>query len=257
MPFTIGRLQVSERLILENAWEKYPSSDSQFFAFAYVGSEDESNHFTEAITYIDFFLLLRALLYNTVVTHKVGAATPISTLNDLGKKKVSFPKFKKANIEEDMNSELSKSILLTKEYFLKFEKDFQRIMGGYLGQALRYYFFALQTFDRGHLDEVLNNLAITAEVLFSNREKIKENLKCRLSSFIADDETERFEISKRIGDFYDLRSAIVHGGKKKITFNDVKIPSIYIQKAIDKALSSKLYLKEELIRNVDKKDSRY
>ena len=52
--------------------------------------------------------------------------------------------------------------------------------------------------------------------------------------------------------FYSLRGAIVHGGKKKIHFSDVKLPSIYIQKAINKALSLKTYSKKEFIQEVDK-----
>ena len=74
LPFTIRRLQVSERLIIENAGEKYPSSEPQYFAFAYVGSEDELKYFPEAISYIDFFLLIYALTRCTTVTHKVGIA---------------------------------------------------------------------------------------------------------------------------------------------------------------------------------------
>jgi len=62
---------------------------------------------------------------------------------------------------------------------------------------------------------------------------------------------ERKEISKRIGDFYRLRGAIMHGEKAKIHLADVQTASGYIRKAIDKALSSKLYTKAELIQAVD------
>jgi len=255
LPPLISKLQVSERLIIENVLGPIEFSiprESDSFAIAYVGLEDESHFFLDATTYIDFFLLIHALTHNIVVTHYKGIAFEISTLNDLGKKKVSFRKFEKVNIlKEDLQCELSKIILLTKERFLEFEKDTEKIMGEYLGLALRYHFFALQAYNRRHFDEVVLNLVIAAEALFSTGKSHKYNLKRRFSNFIANDETEIYEIEKTISNFYDLRSAIVNGGKKKITFNDVKIPSIYIQKAIEKSLSSRLYLKEELLKVTD------
>lgn len=250
LPPTIGRLQVSKRLIIERAWETYSSGE---FALAYVGWEDEPNFFMKAILYMDFFLLIHALICGTPVTHIRGPANPISKLSELGKRRFYFSKYEKITVpQEDLHSELSKPILSTKDRFLQLEKDTQRIIDGHVGLALRYYYFALQANNRGRIEEVVIDLAIAAEALFSTRKNFTKNLKRRLSSFIADDESERGEIAKRIGDFYHLRGTIVHGGKKRINLNDIGIVSIYVQKAIDKALSFRLYSKKEFIQEVDK-----
>lgn len=103
------------------------------------------------------------------------------------------------------------------------------------------------------------DLAITAEALFTNDNKnITRNLKSRLSSFTADNESEKDEIMKRIDEFYGLRSTIVHGNKKNFSLSDANLTGMaktYIRKAIDKALTLKLYSKDELLLRINKKSS--
>lgn len=250
----IDRLQVSERLIIESAWsdqQSTPTRQSKLYAFAYVGWKDEPNFFREAIAYIDFFCIICALTTSMPVNRWMGAAIPISKFDELGKNKVSFPDYAKPKaLTEYMQSEFSKPILLVKERFLLLEKDRQRIMGDYLGLALSYYYYAVQAYSESRFEEMVIDLAIAAEALFSTGKHYKSILKRRLSSFITDDDSKRDEIAKRIGDFYDLRCAIIHGGKKKIPLSDVQIVSAYIQKAIDKALLLKLYTKEEMLSSL-------
>ncbi len=97
------------------------------------------------------------------------------------------------------------------------------------------------------------DLTISAEALFSTGIHFKKNLKHRLSTFIARDETETTEIAKKIGDLYDYRGAIVHGGtkKRKIALNEIMSVKNYVKRAIDKALSLKLYEKKGLINHID------
>ena len=61
------------------------------------------------------------------------------------------------------------------------------------------------------------------------------------------------EIAKNIGSFYSYRSAIVYGGtkKRKITLKDIASVKNYIWKAIDKALTQKLFKKNELIEYIE------
>jgi len=255
LPPTIGRLKVSEKLIIEKAMSKNEFIRAGDFAFAYVG-EDESDFFGAAVSYMDFFLLMYALTSGTPATHFVGSGIEISKLGELGKERVSFSGYEKVTVlHEDMQSELSKPILLAKDRFLQLEADRKRIMNEYIGLALRYYYYAVQANSRGRFAEVVVDLAIAAEVLFSKEKPFTSNLKRRLSSFIVDDKTEREEIKKRIDDFYVLRGLIVHGIKKiswkKDTLDDVRIVSGYVRKAIDKALSLKLYTKDELVRKGD------
>jgi hypothetical protein len=250
LPMTIGRLQISPSFVIEDAVAKKDSRG--VFALAYVGVEDEPNFFREALAKMNLFLLLHALITGQAATHLLGAAIPLSTLADLGKNRVTFPDYEKViHLNEDMKSELSKPILLTKERFLQLEKDMDRILDGHVGLALRYYYRAAQASGKRRVAEVVIDLAIAAEALFSREPPYTANLKRRFSNFIADDELERKKIAKRIGKFYSLRGAIVHGVKKKVPTEDIRTASEYIQKAIDKALSSKLYTKAELIRKAD------
>jgi len=61
------------------------------------------------------------------------------------------------------------------------------------------------------------------------------------------------EIVKNIGLFYSYKSAIVHVGTKKgkIALKDITSVKNYIRKAIDKALTQKLFKKNELIGYIE------
>jgi len=251
LPLTMGRLQVSPSFIIEDAMAKKDSKG--FFALAFVGVEDEPHFFRMARSKMDLFLLLHTLMGGQAATHLLGAATPLSKLDDLGENRVTFRDYEKINLlNEDIQSPFSKPILSTKERFLQLEKDMHKIMDEHVGLALQYYYYAVQADGKRRYPEVVVDLAIAAEALFSTGRDHKKNLKRRLSSFIAEDALEREKIAERIGDFYYLRGAIVHGGKKKVPLADVRAASEYIRRAIDKALSSKLYTKTELIKEVDK-----
>ena len=251
LPITMGRLQVSPRFIIEDAIAK--KDREGFFALGFIGVEDEHNFFTKARSTMNLFLLLHALTTGQAVTHLMGIATPLSTLADLGKNRVTFPSYEKViHRNEDMKSKLSKPILLTNERFLQLEADVDRVLDEHVGLALSYFYYAAQANRRRRFAEVVINLTIAAEALFSKEPPYRGNLKRRLSCFIADSELERKKIAKEIGKFYRLRGAIVHGGKKEIPLGDVRPAWEYIRKAIDKALSSKIYTKAELIQEADK-----
>lgn len=69
-----------------------------------------------------------------------------------------------------------------------------------------------------------------------------------------DDQEEqrgRGKIFKDVGDFYDVRGAIVHVGHKKLNLNDVLVNNVYAKRAIDKALALNLS-RSELITSLDK-----
>ena len=253
LPMTIGRLQISPSFVIEDATSKKDSEG--FFSLAFVGVEDEPNFFMKARSRMNLFLLLHALNTGQAATHLMGIATPLSTLADLGKNRFTFPSYEKViHLNEDMKSELTKPVLLTKERFLQLEKDMDKILDEHVGLALAYYYYAARASGRRRLVEVVINLGIAAEALFSTGKDFGKNLKRRLSNFITDDEMERKEIAKKIGKFYRLRGLIVHGEKmraRKIPLTDVRTASEYIKKAIEKALSSKLYTKAELIQEVD------
>jgi hypothetical protein len=247
LPLTIGKLQVSERFILEHVFGERARA-----AIAYLGVEDAPNCFITASSHVGFFLLLNALITGQSATYLSGVAIDIPTLDELGKTRVSFANYEKIGVPDDLGSELSKPILLTRERYLQLEKDVQTIMNEQLGLAFRYYYHAVQANTRMQAAEVVIDLAIAAEALFSTGKYYKSNLKRRLSGFIEPDELKREEMARQIGKFYDLRGAIVHGGRKEIPLADVRIAGEYIRKTLDKALSSKLYTKEDLLQEADR-----
>lgn len=248
-PPTIGRLQVSETLIIEQGFGySDPTGQEKPIALGYVGVGDISNPFRIAIPYMDFFLLIYALTTSQPVIHFVGVATEIPNLTALATHRVTFPSVEKVTfLNEDLESDFSKPILLAKKRFLELEKHRETIMDGYLGLALRYWLFATQANERGHFDEVVIHLSIAAEAMFSSGTDFKSNLKRRLSTFIGENESERINIAKKVGELYDLRGAVVHGGKKKIPLADVRLASSYIRRAIEKALSTKHFSKHDLV----------
>lgn len=251
LPFSIGRLQISERLILEKVRGIHEYARNDVEARAYVAVEDEPYFFQKASSYLDFFILIHSLTNFSSASYSIGPAIELSNLDELGKESVSGYE-KVIVLNESMESPFCKPILSAKERFLQLEEDQLKIMDGYLGLALRYYYYTARANNLQRIAEVIINLSISAEALFSTGRDFKTNLKCRLSSFIADSEPERDEISQRIGDFYDLRSGIVHGRirKKKIPV-EVIYPRTYIKKAIDKALNLKLYSKKELLKHIE------
>jgi len=251
LPLTIGRLHVSPSFRIEGAAGEKTAGGS--FALAFVGVMGEGDIIRKASSRVEFFVLLYALATGHAVTSTVGGATCLSTLDDLGKNRISFPSYERATRRnEDFQSVSSKPILLTKERFLQLEEDKDRILDEYVGLALTYYYYAVRASKKGSPAEVVTNLAIAAEALFSKEQPYTAHLERRLSGFIAHDEFERKEITKRIGEFYRLKEAVVRGEKRGIPPADVRRVSEYIRRAIDKALSSKLFTKAQLIQEVDK-----
>jgi hypothetical protein len=243
-------LRISERLLLEEAYSPYHGE----VTIAHIGLEDWRSISKKGIPYLDFFLLVCALVSNWSATWLSGAVgADISNFDELGKPNTIYSDYmKKKNILWKLSSE--DPIIPVKNRFLELEEDMQEIMDGYLRIALRYYYFAIQAYYREprRIDEILIDLAISAEALFSTGGRYAKNLRSRLSNFIANKETEEAEIAKNIGSFYRLRGAIVHGGrKKKVNFNDIRIAQSYIKKSIDKALSLKLYEKNDLLQLIE------
>ena len=259
LPPTIGRLRISEKLILESVWrsgiESRLSHESSDHAIAYVGvaTPKETNFFPLAADYLDFFLLIYSLVSGQPVTTTMGIGTTLDDLRALGAKRIGWPSFEKIHVLGKHKANfLSKPILEAKKRFLLLELDRQRIMGSPLGLALTFYYFAVVA-SRRRLEEAVIHLMIAGEALLcTETRKIREKLSMRLSTLIAEKETERAEISKKMRELYELRSGIVHGRGKKPSFNDAKILFDYVRRAIERGLSSKHLSKSDLIALLDK-----
>jgi len=250
---TIGRLHISRNFVIEDAINMKDVGKGSF-TLAFVGVEYTPEAFRRASSKIDLFLLLHALVTGQAVTYLHGGGTPLSALENLGKNRISFPSYGEVvHDNEDFRSMFSKPILMEKERFLQLEQDMERILDEHVGLALAYYYYAAQAYTKGRKAEVVIDLAIAAEALFSKEPPYTSNLRRRLSGFIAQDALEREEIAKKTEEFYRLRGAVVHGGKKEIPPAIVRTAREYVRKAIDKALSSHLYTKVELIQAADQR----
>lgn len=260
LPPTLGRLYVSEELILEKVWragsENRLSHEPFDYAIAYVGvttSKESENQFLVAMNYLDFFLLIYSLVSGVPVTSMVGVGIPLDDMSSLGTKRVGWSSFEKIYVVDEREDDFfCKPILEAKRLFLLLLPDKQRIMESPIGLALTFYYFALLA-SRKRLEEAIIDLTIAAEALLINKSgNIRENLSKRLSILIAENATEKAEILERTRKLYDLRSGIVHGGGKKPSLNDTKILFNYVRKAVEKGLLSRHLSKEELLARLDK-----
>lgn len=259
LPLTIGELRVSDKLILERVWrsgrESRLSHEPADYAIAYVGvaTPKETNYFPIAGDYLDFFLLLYSLVSGQAVTLTMGGGTTLDDMNSLGAKRITFAGFEKIHVLGEHKDDLfSRSILDTKERFLQLLPDRQRIMGSPLGLALTYYYLAVRASER-RLEEAVIHLMIAGEALLCTETiRIRETLSRRLAALIAQNETEKAEISKKMRKLYELRCGIIHGGGKKPSLSDVRTLFNYVRRAIERGLSLKHLSKKELVEKLER-----
>lgn len=250
LPPTIGRLQISENLVLEQVL----ANGVKTIAYVAVVTQSEGeNYFRLAQDYLDFFIVIYALVSGQAVTTMPGIGTTIDDITSLGTKSVGFSSFERiegAGVRED--DFVSKSILESKKRFLLLLPDRQKIMESPLGLALTYYYYAVRESTR-LLEEAVIHLMIAAEALLIIEDKNKcENLSRRLSTLVAENETEKVEISRKMRKLYALRSSIVHGGGKKPSLGEVRVLFPYVRRAIECGLSSRHLTKQELVAKLDK-----
>ena len=123
-PPTLGKLQVSNTLILEQTWnpniDSHPTGQQESYSIAYVGVKgDPKPHFMlQASSYLDFFLLIYSFTATTPVIKFMGIGTEIPDLRALGTHRVSFPDVKKITYDKEYpESKFSQPILSAKKSF--------------------------------------------------------------------------------------------------------------------------------------------
>jgi hypothetical protein len=260
LPSTIVKVRVTENLLLKQAYREGDYSQVGFdtFTLAFVGVPDNSssNPFLLARDYLEFFLLVYSFVSSQALNYLTGLGTEISTLDDLGIHRVGFSNVKELTaLEEDNVPGLSATFHSARKRYLELLEHKKFIMDGYLGIALRYYSYAIQAGARNHPDEVVIDLCIGLEALFSIKPPFKKNLQRRISIFIKENESEQEKIFKDVGEFYRLRGDIVHGMRpNKFKVRSVIVNADYVRRGIDKALSLRL-TKEKLIESLDPQSS--
>lgn len=258
LPDTMGRLRVTEELLLEPVWrsgvESRLSHEPSSYAIAYVGvaAPEGSNYFLDANRYLNFFLLIYAFISGQSVRSIMGIGTTVDDMSSLGTRRVGWASFEKLHVvHERTDDEFCKPVLEAKNLFLQLLPERDKIMKGHLGLAFTFYYFAVLA-SRQRLEEAVINLTIAAEALLITEDEGKrQNLSKRLSTLAATNEDERIDISKKMLKLYDLRSGIVHGGGKRPSFDDVRTLFSYVHRAIERAISLRQLSKKELIARLE------
>jgi hypothetical protein len=252
MPPTIGRLQVSENLILEQVSATNGENIDSAVAYIAVEAPSETNYFLTARDQMDFFLFIYCLVSGKAVTEKIGIGTFLDNIASLGAKRVGFSNYERINvIGEHEDSIFSKPILDAKKLFLQLVPERQQIMESPLGLSLTYYYLAVRASERV-LQEAIINLMIAAEALLvTNDKKITYSISKRLSALIAKNEEERTEIFEKMRKLYRLRCDIVHGKGGKVSIKDVQILFGYVRRAIEEGISFRHISKQELVTKLD------
>ena len=252
MPATLGQLRIGDRLLLQNAMSRGghfgPRGEYKQHALGFVAVPTEGNFFKEAAELLDLFLLIYALRSGQPAVHFMGIGTDLIDVVSLGGHRSTWPEIEEVHaLHPDVNHHLSKPIVSAKELFLKLEREKETILGGYLGLALRFYYCALQAFERGRLDETVIDLAVAGEAIVSTGGNFTQNFKTRLSKLIEENPSGRKETAKKLYELYHLRGSIVHGGGGQPLVSDVGIYADYMRRAIEYCLAHGFFAKEDLL----------
>jgi len=139
MPPTIGKLCVSENLILEKVWrggyESRLTHEPADYAIAYVGvdTREEPNYFPAARDYLDFFFLIYSVVSGQPVTSMMGIGTTLEDTASLGTRRVGWPGFEKIHVLDEREDDFfCKPILDTKKLFCfyQIDKESWRVLSG-------------------------------------------------------------------------------------------------------------------------------
>ena len=247
LPPTIERLRISENLILEQVY----SQEKPHVTVAYVGvsSVGEKNYFPDAVTYMDFFLLVYTLMSGQKVSHTMGAGTKLDNVKSLGRRRASFHVEEVQVLGRPKDDPLARCILKVRKRFLHLLPDRQKIMDSHLGLALTFYYVAVHA---RRLEEAVISLMTAAEALLcTETTNVRKDLSRRLSALIEKDSTKKSEVAKKMLELYELRSGIIHGGGKKPSLSDTRVLFDYVKRAIERGLSLRRLSKKEFAARLD------
>lgn len=269
LPLSIPEFKISDKLLLRNVlgdgyMDTITIGTNSWHTIAYVGVESDypmsedftnnqsKNFFSKASNYLDLFLLLYGLQYGKPYVKFLGSGTVIKKYSELGWHHASFPQFKTYTFEgEPLDSEREYASKL-RDLFLLFESDIDNIVGSPLSISLRSYNNALLDYARWNLGLAIIQLFIAAEalVIIGNEPK-RKNVSNRISCLISNDSQEGIALKRRIKQFYDLRSGIVHGGGKRASIKETQELFSIIKRSIFSRLSSNSLPKKEMIEILD------
>lgn len=245
-------IKVTDRLILRKPKEPsdqmvqignelVPATD----ALVWITTDESQDKFKLAEEYLQKFLELFLLTNGHVVRiYKYGSAVNLAKhkFGEIDYGEMKGMKMLRAEGEIKLWSDLDD----LKWTFPKLFNILQSGENAYLRLALSYYHRAVLS---NKLEEILIDLMICAEALFSKGDEYGKTIASRLSSMVSKDENE---ISKEVKELYGKRSAIVHGSYSKIDPQKIANFFRYLGQALREfVLLSTVRSREEIDHLVD------
>ena len=259
LPSTIESFWFSDRLFIEKVVDPRVFDVTRYgryqdSVFAYLGSEQKNGDPVECLNYIDFLVLLYAVVTNNPCSRVSGVGIPVEKYEDLGKRRVSFPSFEKLTVLGAPFKQDLEKLTSFKSLFNELVQDRTMILNGFHGIALQSYYDALKASEQNRLDHSIIHLFVAAESLVvTSSNKVGNQLANRIPNLISKSDEEKEEMNKEIGKIYGTRCGIIHGGGKKATVVEARALYKFTQKAILRALKLRHLTKTELVETFDQK----
>jgi len=254
---TIESFWFSDRLFIEKvidprAFDVTRYGQYQDSVFAYLGSEQKNGDYIECLSYMDFLLLLYAVVTNNPCSRISGVGINLEKYADLGKRRVSFPSFEKLTVLGAPFKQDLEKLSSFKSFFNELVRDRAMILNGFHGIALQSYYDALKASEQNRFDHSIIHLFVAAEsLLVTNSNKIRNQLANRVASLLSNSDKEKEKIGHEIKKLYGTRSGIVHGGGKKATAIEARALFQFTQKAILGSLKLRHLTKIEFVETLD------
>lgn len=248
-------IKVTDRLILRKPKEPneqmvqignelVPATD----ALVLITTDGSQDKFKLAEEYLQKFLELFLLTNgHTVRIYRYGAAVNLAKhkFGEIDYGEMKGMKMLRAESEIKLWSDLDD----LKWVFPRLFNTLQSEENAYLRLALSYYHRAVLS---NKLEEILIDLMVCAEALFSKGDEYGKTIASRLSFMVRKDEKERDEINKELKELYRKRSAIVHGSYSNIDPQKVANLFRYLGQALREfLLLCRVKSREEINQLVD------
>lgn len=258
LPLSISRHRMSERLVIEKVHgDGYQDSTwgaqvGHVKAFVGVESDDTARHFNQAGKYLTLFLHLYTLQAGQpyVVFRPLG--TNVDDFTKLGERSDGYPRHNPIKQIGEPFPNHVRYISRLNALFQQVESDYENITDGPLGLAMQFFYDAVMSNHRRRLELAVVHFMMAAEALvISGEESKRQNVSRRIGALIAESDDEYEEIYNKMKKMYDIRSGIVHGGRKVASPKDVQTLYQYLRKAIFERLSLRHISKKELVKKLD------
>jgi hypothetical protein len=252
---------VSRRDVYAEAYDRFLANDIRKPEYYLIGIAEDDRYcmsFREIKTIDDAESSITLLHQALCIFHNV----PYTLTNIIGYSREGSERYIMSHVNlsgdnKELKDELyrSESIIhssvfshTVRRYDDEFRTFFMNFVHSYVITNDKRWLFAAYKFVAGinqsFPENIVLDYSVALESLFAEgKDQISFKLRLFCALFIGESYKERKEIFKSIGDFYSIRSNIVHGNKAKITeekFKLIERIGLYLNKSIIKSCGSKI-----------------